>query len=292
MEVFHAIMRTGSVTAAARVLSVSQPAVTAVLKHCEASLKIRLFNRVGGRLQPTPEALAIFPDVAAIYSRVDAVGRLMQDLAGGRLGTLAIAAAFPIANGYLAKAVAGYIAERPGVRVVLQSLTSADVVDRVVSREVELGIAYEPVVNAEVETTLLTSSGVACVMREDHPLARRAEIKVSALEPYSLITYLPRSLQRPLIDQALSEARIAPRISVQVSLSLTGMMLAYHGAGIALVEPFLLASMPLPGLVSRPLRPRIQVKTLLVRARSAPRSALMDGFIESLKRVVPTEDLA
>jgi DNA-binding transcriptional LysR family regulator len=289
MEVFHAIMRTGSVTAAARLLSVSQPAVTAVLKHCEASLKMRLFNRVGGRLQPTPEARAIFPDVAAIYSRIDAVGRLMQDLAGGRLGTLSIAAAFPIANGYLAKAVADYTADRPGVRVALQSLTSPDVVDRVVNREAELGIAYEPVVNAEVECSVLASSGVACVMRADHPLARHSEINVAALAPYSLITYLPRSLLRPLIDQAFSKARIAPNISVQVSLSLTGMMLAYHGAGIALVEPFLLASMPLPGLITRPLRPRIHLKTLLIRGKSAPRSALMDDFIEALRRAIPKD---
>src|SRR5271168_4150847 len=43
MEVFHAIMRTGSVTGAARALNVTQPAVSAVLKHCETQLKMKLF---------------------------------------------------------------------------------------------------------------------------------------------------------------------------------------------------------------------------------------------------------
>lgn len=289
MEVFNAIMRTGSVTGAARALNVTQPAVSAVLKHCESQLKMKLFTRVSGRLQATAEAKAIFPDIAAIFGRVDAVNALTQDLAGGRLGTLSIAAAFPIANGYLAKAVATFIASQPKVRVALQSLTSPQVLDRVINREVELGIAYEPVVSSEVETRVLMRAGIACVMRSDHPLARRKEVAVHDLERYSIITYLPQALFRRYVDRALSAAGIVPNITAQVGLSLTGIMLARYGAGIALVEPFLVASMGLPGLVARPLKPRIEVKTLLIRHKSAPHSKVMTEFVGHLNRLLAAE---
>lgn len=284
IEVFHAIMQTGSVTAAARLLNVSQPAVSAVLKHCEARAKVRLFRRSGGRLIPTPEAHALFPDVSAIYGRLDAMDRLMQDLAGGRLGAVSLAAAFPIANGYLAMAVARFLEERPGVRVALQSLTSPQVSERVASRDVELGIAYEPVVNEAVETEVLISSSVACVMRHDHPLASRDEISITELAQHPIITYLPQALLRSHVDRAFYEAGVVPNISVQVSLSLTGIILAYHGAGIALVEPYLLASMPLDKLVARPLLPRLELKTLLIRAKGAPRSEIMTLFVEHLRQ--------
>ncbi len=268
MEVFNAIMRTGSVTGAARALNVTQPAVSAVLKHCESQLNMKLFTRVSGRLQPTPEATTIFPEIAAIFGRLDAVNALTQDLADGRLGSVSIAAAFPIANGYLAKAVATFVADRPKVRVALQSLTSPQVLGAVVNREVEMGIAYEPVVSSEVETKVLMRAGIACVMRSDHPLAQRKEVAVRDLEHYSIITYLPQALFRRYVDRALSAAGIVPNITAQVGLSLTGIMLARHGAGIALVEPFLVASMGLPGLVARPLKPRIEVKTLMIRHKS------------------------
>ena len=52
MEVFHAIMRAGSVTCAARLLNVTQPAVSTVLRHCETQLRVKLFDRTGGRLHP------------------------------------------------------------------------------------------------------------------------------------------------------------------------------------------------------------------------------------------------
>jgi DNA-binding transcriptional LysR family regulator len=269
MEVFHAIMRTGSVTGAARALNVTQPAVSAILKHCEGQLKMKLFARVSGRLQPTAEAKAIFPEIDAIFGRVDAVNALTQDLVGGRLGTLSVAAAFPIANGYLAKAVATFVVERPNVRVALQSLTSPQV--------------------PEVETKVLMRTGIACVMASGHPLARRKEVAVKDLEPYSIITYLPQALSRIYVDRALSAAGIVPNIVAQVSLSLTGIMLARHGAGVALVEPLLVASMGLPGVVTRPLKPRIDVKTLLIRHKTAPQSKIMNEFVGHLGRVIAAE---
>ena len=286
LEVFHAVMRAGTVTGAARLLGVTQPSVSTVLKHCEAQLGIALFRRVGGRLQPTPEAEAILPDIEGIFARLDSVGRQLRDLKGGRIGTLSLAGAFPIANGYLAAAVASFMAERPGLRVVLQALSSSELIDRVANREVELGIGLEPVVHPGVETEALVTSSVACVMREDHPLAQQEEIAIRQLDGMPIITFLSRAPLRGHVDRALSEAGIVPRISVQVSMSMTGMALAYHGAGIALVEPFLLNTFPVPGLVARRLRPAIETKTLLIRARAAPRSAIMERFVAHLKREV------
>jgi DNA-binding transcriptional LysR family regulator len=146
-----------------------------------------------------------------------------------------------------------FIAERPKVRVALQSLTSPQVLDRVVNREVELGIAYEPVVSSEVETRVLMRAGIACVMAADHPLARRKEVAVRDLEPYSIITYLPQALFRRYVDRALSAAGIVPNITAQVSVSLTGIMLA------------------------------------LIRHKTTPHSKVMNEFVGHLGRIVATE---
>jgi hypothetical protein len=123
-------------------------------------------------------------------------------------------------------------------------------------------------------------------MRDDHPLAGNKEINVRDLAEHSIITYLPQAMLRSHVDRILSQAGIVPNVAVQVSLSLTGIALAYYGTGIALVEPFLLASIPLPGLVTRPLRPRVELETLLVRARAAPRSEIMNQFVTLLRRQV------
>src|SRR3546814_9814988 len=77
-------------------------------------------------------------------------------------------------------------------------------------------------------------------MRDDHPFATHDEIAIRDLEPYPILTYLPQVLFRGYVDKAFSDAGISPDIKVQFSVSLTGMMLASYGAGVALIEPALL----------------------------------------------------
>src|SRR3546814_2272398 len=168
----------------------------------------------------------------------------------------------------------------------LQSLTSPQVVDHVVSREVELGVVYGPVANPEVETQVLVRSGIACIMRESHPLARHRRVRLSDLAGHSVITYLPQTILRNRVDEALRKAGVVPDLKVQVALSITGIGLAYHDAGVALVEPFLIETLGLTGLVARPFSPEIAVETLLVRHRSTPPSRLAGAFTAHFKRLL------
>jgi DNA-binding transcriptional LysR family regulator len=287
IEVFYAVMRAGSITEAARVLNVTQPAVSVALKHLESRMKMKLFDRAHGRLQPTPEAKALLPDVAEIFGRIGAVERFSQDLAGGARGVLSIAATSPLCDGFVAKAVATFVAKRPGVKVSLQALASPIVLDRVINREVDLGVVYEPVVSSAVQTEEVMRFAIGCVLPAKHPLARRSTIRVRDLAPYPIVTYLPQALLRPYIDRALSEKGSALRISVETGTSATAIMLAVHGAGIALIETALFSARPVPGFVMRPLEPRIELKSLMLRPRQAASSKVLDDFILHLKQTFP-----
>jgi DNA-binding transcriptional LysR family regulator len=287
IEVFYAVMRAGSVTEAARVLNVTQPAVSVALKHLESRMKMKLFDRSGGRLQPTPEAKALLPDVAEIFGRIGAVERFSQDLAGGVRGVLSIAATSPLCDGFVAKAVATFVAKRPGVRVNLQALASPVVLDRVINREVDLGVVYEPVVSSTVQTEEVMRAAIGCILPAKHPLAKRSTIRVRDLAPYPIVTYLPQALLRPYIDRALSEKSPALGISVETGTSATAIMLAVHGAGIALIETALFSARPVPGFVMRPVEPKIELKILMLRPRQAAASKVLDDFIVHLRRTFP-----
>jgi DNA-binding transcriptional LysR family regulator len=247
---------------------------------------MKLFDRAGGRLTPTPEAKALLPDVAEIFGRLGAVERFSRDLAGGARGVLTIAATSPLCDGFVAKAVATFVARRPGVKVSLQSIASPMVVDRVINREVDLGIAYEPVVSDAVVTEEIGRAALGCIMPARHPLAKRSTIRVRDLAGHTIVTYLPQALLRPYIDRLLSE-KTAPRVSVETGTSATAIMLAVHGAGIAVVETALFTARPVAGFVMRPIEPRIELRSLLVRPRQATASRLLDEFVKHLRATFP-----
>src|SRR5699024_1633699 len=80
IELFHAILTTGSLTGAAKLLNISQPAASKALQHAEAQLGFDLFSRVRGRLQPTREALLLRHRIERIIHEVNDLGRLTKTL--------------------------------------------------------------------------------------------------------------------------------------------------------------------------------------------------------------------
>lgn len=283
MEVFHAIMRAGSVTSAARLLNVTQPAVSTVLRHCETQLRVKLFDRIGGRLHPTAEAHAIYPDIANIFQRVDTVTRVTQDLVGGRLGQITVAATFAAANGPLAAAVAEFVRTRPAVKVAIHALPSVQVIDRVGRREADFGLCFAPARDPAIEVELLKASDIACIMPRHHPLARLETVPIEALACQEIITYAPHTPIGKPVEEAFREAGIALNRRIQVNYSMTAFLLAARGAGIALVEPLLLGTASIPSLIVRPIRPRIEVRTLLIHAVGRPPTKTSSKLVELIR---------
>jgi DNA-binding transcriptional LysR family regulator len=283
MEVFHAIMRAGSVTAAARLLNVTQPAVSTVLRHCESQLRVKLFDRIGGRLFPTPEAHAIYPDIANIFQRVDTVTRITQDLVGGRLGQITIAATFAAANGPLAGAVAEFVRKRPAVKVAIHALPSVQVIERVARREADFGLCFGPARDPAIEAELLKAFEIACIMPSNHPLARLESVPIEALAGQDIITYAPHTPIGKPVEEAFRAAGIELQRRIQVNYSMTAFILAAQGAGIALVEPMLLSSSSMPSLVARPIRPLIEVRVLLVQAIGRPATKTSLKLVELIR---------
>lgn len=292
IEVFYAIMRTGSVTDAASVLNVTQPAVSAALKQFESRLRMKLFERTGGRLQPTSEAKALLPDVKEIFDRLIAVERFSQDLAGGMRGVLSIAATPPLCDGFVAKAVAGFMQDRPGLKVHLMALPSPAVLDRVINREVHLGVVYEPVLSSAVRMDAIGSAVIGCLLPRRHRLARRDTLKISDLEGEQIISYLPQALLRPFVNRAISdrgdrgdrEAGPSLRFAIEITSSSTALTLVSHGAGIGLIESSLFSARPTPGLVMIPLEPRIELRSLLLRPLKTPESQVVKEFTKHLRK--------
>ena len=90
MEVFRSVMLTGTISGAAKMLFISQPAVSRFISQTEESLGYKLFNRVKGKLVPTPEGEALYNEVEDFYQHAQRVDDFASDLLHGPAGVLNI----------------------------------------------------------------------------------------------------------------------------------------------------------------------------------------------------------
>ena len=91
IEIFHAVMTTGNLTEAARMLHTSQPTVSRELARFEKVLGLKLFERARGRLQPTVQGLRLFEEVQRSWYGLDRIVSAAESLREFRQGELSVA---------------------------------------------------------------------------------------------------------------------------------------------------------------------------------------------------------
>ncbi|WP_255542621.1 LysR family transcriptional regulator [Azospirillum sp. INR13] len=122
LEVFCMLMRCGTVTGAAAMLNISQPALSQILLHAEDQLGFKLFDRVRGRLVPTQEANELYPEAERIFSELGALRRRTVDMRHGRTGLVRLAASAPPSMSIVPKALSAFRAAHPDI--VVRSLVA------------------------------------------------------------------------------------------------------------------------------------------------------------------------
>ena len=143
IEVIRAIMVTGTVGGAARLLNVSSPGVSRVMKHAEGMLGLRLFSRKGGRYTPTREAHDIFNLINGVYDKVEDLQFVIRRLKQGMDAELRIGSVPSISNVMVPRAVADVRRKYPNLLIDLDVLKIEEAIDYLLLGKGELvAISY------------------------------------------------------------------------------------------------------------------------------------------------------
>ncbi|MDM0071567.1 LysR substrate-binding domain-containing protein [Variovorax sp. J31P207] len=292
IEVFKAVMSTGSVSDASRLLHVSVPAVSRVLSHTETQLGFPLFERIKGRLHPTPEARLLFAEVELVYRGVQRVERLTQEIAERRRGLLSVVASPSIGQMIVPQALSHFRVNHPTVRVKFECLSYELLKDSLLHKQVDVGIAILPVDHPNLRTIPVAISQVVCVCLPGHPLAELAMVGPRDLLDQRLIHYPSHTPFGIKIAQWFEKAGISPDVLMQVGSPQNACPSVLAGNGVALVDEFSLSGTPKGALVSIPVRDIEPIVADLVYLRTTPLTPLAEGFIRSLRSVLLQRNLA
>jgi DNA-binding transcriptional LysR family regulator len=290
IEVFRAVMIAGSVTDAARILRVSQPAVSRLLRHTEDRLGMPLFKRTKGRLYPTEQAEVLFGEVEKVYKGVRIVQDVAQELAESRTGRLRIAASPSLGLAFVPKAVARFRKRRDGVRISLEILPQADLVEQVVTHQADLGVSMFPVDHPNIETHPIGTGRLMCIAPKGHPLTRLESVKPADLAGHPLVSFDRSTPQGLMVDDAFIAAGVPRQVAIEVRFGQTACALVQHGAGVALVDEFSLMHNAFPGIAARPFKCEAKFSITLLHDRFRPLSVLGTAFHDILRKIAARPD--
>ena len=288
IEVFRAIMITGSISGAARPLSVSQPAISRLLAYTEDRLALRLFERVRGRVQPTPEAKRLFREVEHIHEGVTRVNALAEELRERGAGALRVAASPSVGEALVPEAIVRLRERFANLRVEFEILTLPEVIAKVRAGRADLGVTILPVDEPTLNVEVLAEGRLMAIMPIDHALAAARVVKAADLaRAGAFIGFSPQTPYGDLVARALARKQKAPAIDLVVRFTPVACALAQAGAGVAVVDEFVLRGNAWPKIAARPLSPAFTVAARLVTPRFEPLSRTARAFCDLLREIAP-----
>ena len=283
IEVFRAVMTTGSIRGASELLFVSQPAVSRLLSHTESRVGFALFERIKGRLYATPEAKKLFHEIERMYQGVQRVNELAQELAENRQGILNIVSSPSIGQMMIPQAIAAFREDHPQVKLTFQYLGYAPLKERLLNHQADLGVTILPVDHPNLESTPLSKGQLVCICPYNHPLSRLGTLTLADMRPYPLISY-DRATPFGLIMEGMYDAaEEVLRAAIEVGSPQNACSLVQAGAGIALVDEFSVRNWPTHQLIVRQVANAPELQANLVHQRFDPLSKLAQSFVLVLR---------
>lgn len=262
LRVLDAVMAEGSLTRAATVLAMTQPAVSHALKRLREAVGEELFTRTAHGMKPTPLAETLWPQVR------QALASLRQALAPGDFDPRRDAAQFRLA---MADATAAMLApalvagiERDGalVNLHLMPLATRDPRRLLESGEVDLAVGFFPETmtaivaqgdDSHLRLARLYDTRYVCVMRRGHPLAEQPLTLDAYCEAHHLLVSFS-GRPHSFVEQALAALGRQRRLMLIVNQFFTaGRVVAQSDLLTVLPETFVAATGYASRLVTREL---------------------------------------
>ncbi|AZW16420.1 LysR family transcriptional regulator [Bordetella hinzii] len=285
-EMLWAIVMAGSISGAARLLNISQPAVSRMLAHTEKAVGVALFERVRGRLRPTSQVQSLFEEIEKTQRMMQRVNDLADALAEHGTGVLRLASIPSLAQFLVPRAVARFQQQRPDLLLRLNTTALPVLIADVLQGEAELGLVVMQAEHPFLVSEQLHVGRMVAAIPKSHPLAARASVTLADLSPHPHIVVGTRMPYGMLVLGAFEQAGLPCRMVADVPWSQLACALVSAGVGIAIVDEFTVMPGALPEVAIVPLVERIPLTVSAVYANNREPSPIARQFIRELRGVL------
>jgi len=288
IEVFQAVYSSGSVTRAAEILNVSQPAVSKVLRHAEQQLGYALFDRVRGKLIPTPEADQLFSHVINVNDSVDRLRHVAENLRTAESGRIRIAATPAFGIDFLPRAIATYRETHGDTIFVVETLHHDEMANALLESRLEVGLAFDPDAIPRIAGELLGHGSFVVLTPPGIDFGEKEVLTIEDLAKHPFINLDIRGPLGRLLSTHIesSGSRLDPVAYVETYQ--VAKALVSYGVGVTITDEVTARSSGHDNVRVWPLAPALQFRIAALRLDKAPMSIVCRQFVGHLKNCVNT----
>lgn len=256
LEALTAVVASGSVTAAGRLLDRSQPVVSRQISDLEQELGFVLFARTRPTITLTPQGTEFYQEVRSVLADLQQLETRAQDIASGTAHPLRILVTPDLAHGVLPQALMRVDRFSPVFqkRLMIEEVSYESVASALIEGRTDICLINLPIDYEHCRIHWCGQAPCLLALPESHPLADQEIVRLEDLGDSAIITLLGRYRLRYHLATALVKATaLHTRRHIETSSHQTALSLVRAGMGVALIDPFTLRAASLDRVVVRPI---------------------------------------
>lgn len=281
IEVFHAIKQAGSISKAAVLLGVSQPAASKVLQHAESSLGFKLFERVKGRLLPTAEAELLYVEVAKLNSGLDQLRKLSANLRRFPQGRLHVGCLPSLGLSIMPKTIRDFRKTYPSVVCEVETNHIEALLAGLRSRQLDLAVSIFPDEHPDIRTQVVGEIDLVYLGPKDG-----GEFDLAEIADHELIGLSRSDGVGGMIASERERLGCSYAPAIEVQTYYLACAFAAAGCGAAIVDRLTAQSMLRPGLFLRKLKQRLIVHIVVLTHEANVIRGFYTDFANILRKSV------
>ncbi|MCA7965522.1 MULTISPECIES: LysR family transcriptional regulator [Burkholderia cepacia complex] len=228
LKAFHATVRQGSITRAARHLGVSQPTIAAQIRQVEQVYGVELFYRSGRKLEVTETGIELLPLVEKMIALEAQADIMLRNVGGLFEGHLRIGATGPY---YIMDAVGRFSSAHPSIALTCRIGNSEEILQALQEFRIDLAVSSQRNDADGLERKVISTDPLVLVVHRHHPLARFESIDAARLADVRLLMREEGSVTRRCTETILAAAGVAATSVAEIGSREAIREAILHGVG-------------------------------------------------------------
>ena len=234
LRLFKALAETGSVTAAARLMHVTQPTASMQLKELTSATGITLFEFVGKKIYLTQAGKALALSAQAISLEWESFEQAISAMKGLKTGTLRIAVV-STAKYFIPRLVGSFCKDFPNVDIALEVLNRDAVIARLENNMDDMVIMTQPPKHLEIEDEIFLDNPLVCIAPKNHPFKDKKISIYDLINDYFIMREVG-SGTRMSCDTFFKDKKISPKIRLTLGSNEAIKQSVSSGLGLSIVS--------------------------------------------------------
>ncbi|MDE5415556.1 selenium metabolism-associated LysR family transcriptional regulator [Alkalihalobacterium chitinilyticum] len=236
LRIYVTVVEQKNFSKAAKLLNLSQPNVSLHIRNLENEFEATLLHRSPKQVKVTEEGKILYVKAKQMLSLYDEAKQEMNDRKNIVQGTIKIGASFTIGEYILPKLLAEYARENRGVTVEVTVANTEEVIERIRSNDLDIGLVEGEVANADVEVHPFMEDEMIMIAPANHTLAQLKVVKPEMLQEEVWIWRESGSGTRAYSDRFMQELNLNVKHSFIFSSSQGIKEAVSEGLGIAMIS--------------------------------------------------------